>query len=145
MHGGESMTDPENRCEWFADGARIDQWGLHEPPTEASDLLRAKRRFIALKLSAEEEAFNNFRKECAEQLSIRQRYGSVVPPPPADWEGQLESGSQRVEQLREQLASLDREISELPEEQARRAFFEQRRQQSDEAQRALTKLRGLTI
>jgi hypothetical protein len=143
MHGGEIITDPENRCEWLRDGSRIDQWGMHDPPTDPSDLLRAKRRFVELKLQAEENAFNTFHRECGEQLSIRQRYGNTVPPPPHDWKQQLERGKGRFEKLRDELAALDRDIAALPDEQARQAYYERRQKESDVARQALTELMTL--
>jgi hypothetical protein len=143
MHGSETVPDPENRCELLPDGARIDQWGMHDPPADPGALLRAKRRFVELKLQVEENAFNTFHRECGEQLSIRQRYGNTVPPPPADWREQLQRGKGRIRKLRVELGKLDREIAALPDEQARRAFHEQRQQQSSDARQALTELMTL--
>jgi hypothetical protein len=145
MHGSETVPDLENQCEWLPDGARINQWGMHDPPADPAALLRAKLRFVELKLRAEENAFNTFHRECGEQLSIRQRYGNTVPPPPADWREQLERGKGRIRKLRVELGKLDREIAALPDEQARQAFYEQRRQQSNDAGEALKELMTLRI
>lgn len=144
MHGGESVIDNENRCELFADGALINKGVQIDPPTDPQLLLRAKRRFIALKLKREKDAFELFSGECAQLLAHRARYGnSSCPGPPAGYRQQIENGKERIAALQKELDALDRKIEMLPEEVGHRAFQERRRQEFADARAELNELRSL--
>lgn len=146
LHGTETIGDLQNRCEWLPDGARIDQSGFYDPPSEPQQLLKAKRRFVSLKLTREEQDYEEFFNDCSHRLSWRQRYGNMsAPGPPPNFKDQLEHGKQRIAKLRIELSALDRELAALPDAVARRAYQEQRQQQTSAAGQALNELMAFRI
>lgn len=148
FHGlhGESITDPENQCVIFADGAAVVKGMQIPPPTDPTSVLRARRHYVSLKLAQEENSFDTFKNDCSTQLDFRRRYGNnSAPGPPPDYLQQLERGKERIKKLRDELAAFDREIEMFPEEVGRRAHLEQRRQQISDAAAALNELRALKI
>lgn len=135
-----------NGFELFPDGAIRDRMGNHvETPVEAGELLRAKRLYVKAKLRLEEEAFTNFKNGCEQQLANKMKYANTLPGPPADAKQQLERGAERIEKLRGELAAMNREISQLPEETAHRAFWEERRANQQAAREQLSNLQSFTI
>ncbi len=66
---GPKLGDPITSRELFPDGALRDSLGnQYEPPTEPGALLRAKRKYVALKLQLEEDAFKAFKNDCEEKV-----------------------------------------------------------------------------
>jgi hypothetical protein len=143
---GPKVGDPGTGRELFPDGAMRDGLGNgHEPPTEPGELLRAKQRYVALKLRLEVERFEHFQNECKEVLANKVRYANTLPGPAPNAKEQLERGAERIANLREELAGLDREISQLPDERARRSYLEQRRVDQSATKELLNEIIGVQI
>lgn len=115
-------------CEWiytdsdgylFANGGRASwngKWFM-DPPEDESDILTLKIAFVAIKLERETKDFNEYKQAV-----------SGAKYPPAEAPDELRKRKRRIEKYRKQLADLQAQFDNLPEERIRR---EREREQAD--------------
>jgi hypothetical protein len=138
-HGGRPAKVGVNR--WLLpDGASVMDGGINptmrEPPADPLQSLRLRRQYHAAKLASAESDFNKLKGALLGLLdqyrlplqfhwseSVTKEYGP--PPPGADGRAALRQLQAVVQERRDVLAAIDREINALPEVQ------EQRRQQAE--------------
>jgi hypothetical protein len=143
---GPKLGDVETSRELFADGAMRDAQGNgYEPPTEPGELLRAKRRYVALKLRLEKDVVEAVQKKWIEEASNRITYSNHLPGPPPNAKELLEEWNQGIAKIRKELEAIDHEISKLPDEVARRASFEHQRQRQQSARGQLSEIVSVVI
>jgi hypothetical protein len=130
----------------FENGALSDGVADHyEAPIEQVTLFRLRKHFIETKLKREVAAFSEFKASCEQQAGYHLSSPMTCPPPPANAVDQLRAGKARIEQLREQLTTLDRENPALLDKFANRAFLDQRRADQQSAREQLNAIAGMTI
>jgi len=98
-------------------------------------LLKAKRRYVEVKLGHEITDFKKFQAECQSMAQWAAQNSSCCPPP-ANAAEQLEQGRKRIETLRKQLAEIDEELGETPE-----ALEHRKSEETDRARRQNLNLR----
>jgi hypothetical protein len=115
---------------FYPDGAVQTPMVLYNPPTDPERLSKLKRRYVALRLKDEINAFQQFKADCAERERFARQ--GTAPGPPLDAADQLKAGAKRIQNLKEQLENLDAEIAKLPSEVMKRQSREdeQRRQEN---------------
>jgi hypothetical protein len=88
-------------------------------------------------LEGEQRDFVKFKEQCVNAANTN-AYLINVPGPPPNAAELLKAGAKRIAQLQKNLDTLDREIAELPDQKARRAYEnEQHRQAQARRQQAL--------
>ena len=126
LHGGQPVFEDGRFI--FPDGTQCDRsrMFLTEPPSDPVERLRARRLYVAAKLRAEVQDFEAFKSDCLEKVKWAAINPSCCPPPP-DAAEQLTRGKARIDNLRNELGTIDQQLGAAPQESAKQAHqqFEQ--------------------
>lgn len=134
---------------YFEDGSVVhgkDSPGLttwREPPIDPIRLLEAKRYYLGLKLGKERRGFDQFKKDCSEQLKFNRQIPGMCPRPRADSAAQLRAGQKRIAALLEQIAAIDKELADTPEGQREKEVRQANAERNAEITRQHSEILGI--
>jgi hypothetical protein len=146
-HGGKPLRDPDTGNEVYPDGTErmfsdvINAYQIWEP-VQPEEKLRARRKYLALQLRLECRDFDSFKADCVQAARYAGQYINQ-PGMPLDAAELLRAGAKRIAALNRQLDQLDREIGQLPDEVARRAYLEQHNRQAQARRQQAVEIQSL--
>lgn len=128
----------------FANGAVSDTVNHYDPSPDAKVRMATRHEYLTALLRREEKDFRAFQQACIEQASLARVYTNL-PGPPADAAEQLKAGQQRIQKIREELATINAQLEDKAETARRMA--EQQRQDGIRSRNAaaLQSIAGITI
>lgn len=144
-HGGDPVRAPSTRGLLFPDGALwADHGGAIEPSAEPVEALKAMRTYVAIKLDQAVSAFNYSKAECVQQQQWHINNPMSCPPAQANAEELLARDANRIADLREELADIDKLLANAPQAVARHENNDRGRERQAAAQLRFTKLSGIS-
>lgn len=131
LHGGNPVADGVYE-RLLPDGAGYIEASnsafttFRDPPTNPTDLLRFKKRYLELRIGVLDNAFQRLKAEYIEMANWSAVNPSMAAPPP-DAVQQLEQRGACIRELQDRLAVILIELAKTPEEISRVQREEQKR------------------